>query len=260
MNWNTPAKIMSAAFIGLGQPEPELLQRSELADIVFQRLAFYYEGIRSSDQNLVSKWTDEFQLPADTASINLSTLTDEDILMPLWAERRQTADPDGIWEFIPAVNLDTLAEKRSIGEAAVAFSGTNRNDIVAEFSYFGNEVSPPAATFRIRYAPVGFAATGDLSEAVGIPDNFTPLLIADVKLHAIPLLQVNASKYLALRPELQARVAAWGTLAQQLVLDREEWSKLYESFIRRSRTSGRARNRSDVLSGSQLPKIRRYYG
>jgi len=260
MNWNTPAKIMSAAFIGLGQPEPELLQRSELADIVFQRLAFYYEGLRSSDQNLVSKWTSEFQLPVDASSVNLSTLTANDILMPLWAERRQTSDPDGIWEFLPAVNLDTLAEKRSIGEAAVAFTGGNRTGVMAEFSYFGNEVSPPAATFRVRYAPVGFGHTGNLSDNVGLPDNFTPMLIADVKLHAISLLQVNASKYVTSRPELQARMAAWNVLAQQMMMDREEWNKLYESYIRRSRTSGRARNRSDVLSGSQLPKIRRYYG
>jgi hypothetical protein len=121
-------------------------------------------------------------------------------------------------------------------------------------------VSPPAATFRVRYAPVGFGATGNLSDEISLPDNFTPMLITDVKLHAISLLQVNASKYVILRPELQARMAAWNVLAQQMMIDREEWNKLYESYVRRSRTSGRARNRSDVLSGSQLPKIRRYYG
>lgn len=249
---------MSSVYIGLGQPEPELLQRHELSDILFRRLAFYYEGLRTSDQNIMSKWTSEFTLGGTENTKNLSTLTSNDILFPLWAERKVTTGTNVIWEFVPTVNLDTLTDRRINGDAAVAFYGESPSSITAAFSYYGNEVQTPATTFRIRYQPVSTFSQSE-SATVAVPDNLTPLIVADVTLHAVPLMTVNASKWLKDRPELAQRMDAWNAVAQQALIDKEEWMPLFEQFTRRSRGAGRARNRNDILSGRNSLRARRYY-
>lgn len=258
MGWDTPAKIMSAAYLGLGRPEPELLQRDELSDIVFQRLAFYYEGIRTSDQNAMSKWTSEFTLSASESTKNLTALTSSDIVMPLWAERKREAGTTPIWEFVPTVNLDSLTDKRLTGESAVTFYGETANSIFMQASYFGSEVGTPYSTFRVRYAPVNsFSANVDAS--ITIPDNLTPLIVTDVKLQALPLMQVNMAKYALERPGYEARMASFAALQQQLMMNKEEWKPMYERFVRRSRGQ-RARHRNDILGSRFDGNTRKYWG
>lgn len=249
MSWNTVSRIMSSAYLGLGKPEPELLQKSELSEIVFQRLAFYYEGLRTSDQNLMSKWSSEFTLASTENTKNLTTLTSSDIVLPLWAERQVTTGDNESWEFVPAVNLDTLQDKRNTGEPAVAFYDES-GVLYAAFSFYGNEVSTPESTIRIRYSPLNtFSETATLR----VPDNLTPMIVTDVKLTAIPLMMVNAAKFP--NKDMTARIQAYAGMQQQLMMEKEEWKPLYERFVRRSRTTQRARNRSDILQ----PNRSRYY-
>ena len=258
MGWETPAKIMSSAFIGLGKPEPEFLQRHELEQILFERLAFYYEAIRSSDQNVMTKWTSEFTLTSTDNTKNLTSFTSDDILFPLWAERKLTTNTNTIWEFVPTVNLDSLAEERFNGSPAVSFYGETPATIMAAFSYYGGEVGTPLYTFRIRYQPKSaFSSNVDADHLV--PDNLSPLIVADVKLHAVSILVNNASKYMKDRPELQSRIDGWTAIATQAQADKLEWQVHFERYVRRSRGAARGRNRDDILLGVSGGFIGRRY-
>lgn len=250
--WETPAKVMSAVYSGLGRPEPEFLQRSELEEMFWQRIAWYYEGVRTSDQNIMSKWTSEFSLSSTDNTKNLSTLTTNDILFPLWAERKVTTNTNTVWEFVPTVNLDSLAEMRRQAQTAVAFYGTSPAQIVAEFSYYGGEVGQPLYTFRIRYQPVSsYSENVDADHA--FPDHLTPMVVADLKAAIVPQMIANAMKYRAERPEeIDARVQGWSAVATQAAADVARWTPAFEQYIRRSRAGIRGRNRRDVLGGRQM--------
>lgn len=256
--WETPSKVLSAVYTGLGRPEPEFLQRSELEEVFWQRIAWYYEGMRTSDQNIMSKWTSEFTLTTGVATKDLTTLTSSDILFPLWAERKLTSDSNTVWQFVPTVNLDSLAEARAMGQSAVAFYGTSSDQITAEFSYYAEEVGTPLYTFRVRYQPVS-SYSANIDATHSLPDNLTPLLVADVKSAVIPQMVANAMKYRAERPdEIDARVQGWMAVKTQSDLDVSRWMPAYEQFIRRSRTGTRGRNRRDILNGQMSHRLRGY--
>lgn len=257
--WETPAKVLSAVYTGLGRPEPEFLQRSELEEVFWQRIAWFYEGLRTSDQNIMSKWSDTFSLTTSDNTKNLTTLTTSDILFPLWAERKITTDTNATWQFVPTVNLDSLAEARANGDSAVAFYGTSPNQVVAEFSYYAGEVGSPLYTFRVRYQPVS-SYSADIDATHALPDNLTPLLVADVKAAVIPQMVANAMKYRAERPdEIDARVQGWTAVKTQAEMDKAQWMPAFEQFRNRSRTAIRGRDRKDILGSRNLPRSRWYF-
>jgi hypothetical protein len=243
----------------LGRPEPEFLQSSELEEIFWQRLAWFYEGIRTSDQNIMSKWTSEFSITSTDNTKDLSTLTSDDILFPLWAERKITTTTNSVWEFLPTVNLDTLADARKHAQPAVAFSGTATDVITATFSYYGGEVGAPLYTFRIRYQPKS-SYSADIDTAHMLPDNLTPLLVADVKAAVVPQMIANALKHKPDSPdEIDARIQGWTMVKAQAETDVMRWMPAYEQFIRRSRTGIRGRNRRDTLTDMGYPRMRLYW-
>jgi hypothetical protein len=231
---------------GLGFPESELLQEADVARVVYRKLAFYYEGIRQSDQNLMTNVTDEFTLASGSRTQDISSLTTSAIITPLWCERKIYNGTNDVWEFVPTVNLDSVEERRFDGRIAVAYYGTTANQITAIFSAAGDESPSPRNTFRIWYSPANtFTANKDAT--IAIPDTLAALVAVDAQLNCIPILTVNCAKYMDKRPELGARVEAWQSMAGALQSEKQEWNALYEKWIRRSRGSHRAVNHSDVL-------------
>lgn len=227
------------------------MTESQLAQIVYERLCYYYEGARNSDQNLTAKKSVEFTLGATENSIDLTDLvTDEGdtIIEPLWCERLwfDYVGNNPVWVFVPTVNMDTLPERRYQQVTAVGYHGEIPTQITAEFSIYGNEAVNPNATFRIWYAP-GNVFSSDKDATIAIPDNLTAMIVVDVKIQAFEQMKVEAGKYLDKRPELAARMAVWTGMQGQLQTQKAEWNKWWESFRRRSRSFHRATNHSDVL-------------
>lgn len=244
--YQTPAQIISSVFVGLGKPESELLQESEVAQVVFRKLAYYYEGIRQSDQNLMTNVTDAFTLSAGSNTKDLTTLTSSSIITPLWCERKIYDGANDFWEFVPTVNLDTLEEKRANYLPAVAYYGSTANQITAVFSLYGDDVDAPHNTYRIWYAP-GNSFTNNKDATLSIPDNLCALVVVDSQLNCIDPLINNAAKYLEKRPGLAARIAAWQASVPRLEREKMEWTVLWESWRKRSRGAHRAINHTDVL-------------
>lgn len=245
--FETPSKIISSVMVGLGIPEKELLDEHEIARIVFRKLAYYYEGIRQSDQNLMTSVTSEFTLATGANTKDLTALA-TDIITPLWCERKIHDATNDYWEFVPTVNLDSLVERRARYEAAVSFYGSNANQITAAFSLYGDESGSPYSTYRIWYSPAN-SFTNNKDATLAIPDTVTALVAVDAQLNCIPQLIVNASKYLDKRPDLAARISAWQGMAGALQVEKAEWTKHFETWSRRSRGAHRAINHSEVLSG-----------
>jgi hypothetical protein len=235
MSCDAYSKIVSSVILGLGRPEPELLSEAEVAEIIYGQLEYYLEGIRQSDQNLVTKRTAEFTVDS-TFQKDLTALTSGDIAVPLWCERK-VGDS---WEFVETVNLDTLPQRAQQNYAAVAYIGDNPSQITAEFSYYNND------TFRIAYSPVNSFLTADVLGQ--FPTNLVRLIIVASKLEATFMLIMNALKYVDKRPELSARIKGWEILQQGLVADRQRWREWYDGYRKSSRGYHRAKNRTDILS------------
>ena len=249
--YDTPAKILSSAYVGLGSPEPEILQQSELAQVMWRKISYYYEGARQSDQNLTSKLSPEFTLANHECSVDLQALTDDDIIVPLWCERKlfDYAANNPVWCFVPTVNMDILPERRYQEIIAVGYHGENPNDLIAEFSVYGADMVEPYNRFRIWYAPKS-AYSQNINEAINIPVNLTTIITIDTQIAAIPQMILNASKYIDKRPELGARVEAWKVLLASLTVEKAEWKEWWETWRKQSRSYHRAVNHNDVLRTS----------
>lgn len=256
--YETPAKILSSAYIGLGRPEPELLQQNELAEVMYRKLNYYYEGARQSDQNLNAKKTDEFSLDAGSCTYNL-TENAGDAVVPLWCERKlfDYVGNNPVWQFVPTVNMDTSAERREEMIIAVSYYGEQPNQIIASFSIYGDEMVMPYNKFRIWYAPLS-TFSANINEAIQMPANLTALVTIDTIIGAIPQIILNASKYLDKRPELAARVEALKLLLASAQLEKAEWLEWWQNWRKMSRSAHRAINHNDVLATS--PQSKRYGG
>lgn len=242
----TPAKLISSVFIGLADPEPELIQEMDVATVVFRKLAYYYEGIRQSDQNLLAEKTSEFTLASGSNSKDLTTLTTSDVITPLWVEQKTFDGTNDSWRFIPTVNMNVLPERRAHGIMAVGFYGDTANQITAEFSKYGDELTAPYSTFRVWYAPANtFSANKDAT--ITIPDNLTPLIELDARISCIDIIAVNASKYVHKRPELASRVTAYEQLKMGLMMEKAKWEERFETWRKRSRGGHRAIDHNDIL-------------
>lgn len=242
----SPAKIISSVVIGLGTPESIILQESEAANVVFRKLALYYEAVRQSDQGLLQEVTSEFTLASGSTTQDITALTSSDAIIPLWCERKIfSGGSTDTWEFVPTVNLDTIPENRIKGRVAVGFYGATPLQITAEFSFSGDETSP-FSTYRVWYAPSN-PITGNKDQALAIPETLAPLVVVDSQLSLIPLMIVNASKYLDKQPQLAPRIAAWQGMMENLQVEKAEWLMKFEIWSRRSRGSHRAINFNEVL-------------
>lgn len=256
--YSTVSEIFNSAFIGLGNPEPELMTESQLAEIVFERLCFYLESIRQSDQDLSIRKSIEFQLSSGSNEYDLTAAVEDQgfgIAEPLWAERKLTNFSSGnpIWQFIPMVNLDFQSERRAEHILTVSYYGDNANQITAVFSGYGDEILTPNNTFRIWYSPQ-YVFTANTGQTVPIPPNLTALVVCDVQIAALAQMQIEAAKYLDKRPNLAMRMKSWDRLTEELFRRKQGWDRWFNSFCTRSRAAHRAVNHVDILLQEQATR------
>lgn len=253
--YSTVSEVFNTAFVGLGRPEPELLQESDLAQIVYERLNFYYETLRQSDQNLTVRKSVEFQLSSGSNEYDLTAAVENEgygIIEPLWCERKLTnfAYGNPVWVFVPCVNADTQSDRRVERILTVSYYGDNPNQITAVFSAYGDEVLTPNNSFRIWYAPQNVFSSS-IGATVTVPQNLTALVVCDVKIIALAQMQMEASKYVDKRPNLAMRMKAWDRMTMELERQKVGWDKWFQSFANRSRSAHRAINHIDVLQQEQ---------
>lgn len=226
------------------------MTQSQLAQIVFERLCYYYEMARQSDQNVTVRKSVTFELDADSDEIDLTAAIDDEgfqIIEPLWCERRLlTFTNNETWVFVPTVNADTITDRRLEWIVAVSYYGDNPRQINAKFSVYGGDLVLQQNAFRIWYSP-GNVFTSDIGQTVAIPSNLTSLVVVDVKIQAFAQMQVEAAKYLDKRPGLAARMKAWDRMTMQLTLQKAEWLEWFKDFCNRSRSAHRAMDHIDVL-------------
>lgn len=244
---NTLSEIYSSVYNSLGKPEDDLLDRLELATIIFRRISYRMESVRQSPQRESIAKTSEFTLSASENEKNLTTL-DSNFVIPLWCEAKgwnYLGNP--AWIYVPTVNLSILAEQRTLGRPACSFYGANPTEVKVQFSFYGNETWAPFSTLRVWYTPIVGLPDNEL-EGLELPDNLVSMVQYDAMVSALPLMIVNASKQFDKRPELKDQVRAWEGLYQHLNIERAEFERYFELWRRKSRGGSRPTMRSDVLT------------
>lgn len=253
--YDTVAEILSSAYVGLGKPEPELITESELAQIVFERLNYYYQKARASDQNLIVRVTPEFSLSSASDEKDITALVESDghtISEPLWVERKllSYSGNNPVWVNVPIVNTDTISDRRLEWIVAASFYGATPQQITMKLSVYGDEVQVPYNSWRVFYAP-GNVFGDTTNQDIIVPDNVSALVLVDTKIQAFGQMQVEAAKYVDKRPELANRMKAWDRMTTQLMTQKAEWTVTFNDFVNRSRSAHRAMNHIPVLEQEQ---------
>lgn len=246
--YSTLSKLYSAIYLGLGSPEDDILQRLELANIVFRRLSFRLETVRQSNQAEAIAKTADITLASGEDEV---TLTDEvdDFVIPLWCEARgYNYLNNATYYFVPTVNISMLQEQRDLGRLACAFYGANPREVKVKFSYFGNEMpGTPFTEFRCWYSPT-ITFPSNEQQTIELPENLVSMVQYDAMVSALPLMIANASKQLSKRPELVPLLEAWKLLLASIEIERQEFSEFFNKWRRESRGSHRPQMRKDVLT------------
>lgn len=246
------SQIFSSVYLSLGQPTDDFLSKLELSTILFRRMSIRLESVRQSEQWISIAKSTEFTLSANSNEKNLTDL-EADLVIPLWVERQiVNVSQHPVWQFVPTVNLTQLQSRRQSLTPAVSFYGGDSREVIAQFSYFGNEIASPFRNHRVWYSPTVPYPTTE-SETIALPDNLVNMLYFDCMVSAIPIMIVNASKQLKERPELAGMIASWQILLESHRTEQMEFTRFFENWRKESRGGHRARRRRDVLrrDGSQ---------
>lgn len=247
---DTYSQIFSAAYLSLGQPEDSFLSRLELANIVSRRWSYRMEGVRQSEQSVILAKSSTFTLAANENEENLTTL-ESDFSIPMWVEQQVTTyNSEPVWRFVPTVNLNILQQFRMNGTPAVAFYGANPLQVIAQFSYYGQDLWGNMRTHRVWYLPTLTAPTTEDTQ-IQLPDNLVNMLVYDTIDSAIPIIQMNMAKQLKDRPELSTQMDALKALYMQNKQERDEFAVYFEKWMNESRGSHRPRRRNEVLKNMQ---------
>jgi len=243
----TLSELYSSAYLSLGQPTDDILQRVELANIFFRRLSYRLEGVRQSEQAISIIKSATFTITANTNTKDLTADID-DFVIPMWAEYKdyQTLG-NPVWFFLPTVHLSMLAKERDLGRYACSFYGENANQVTIETSLYGNESMNPFNQFRVFYSPTVPLPSTE-SATVALPDNLVNMVLYDTLVSAIPVMIANASKQLKNTPELKDQIAAWMGLLASYERERAEFAIPYDKWLKESRGSHRPRRRNDILA------------
>lgn len=262
MNQNL-SEIYSSAYLSLGQPTDDILQRIELGNIFFRRLSYRLEGVRQSEQAISIIKSATFTMDANENTKDLTAEID-DFVIPMWAEYQgyQTLS-NPVWYFLPTVHLSMLAKERDLGRYACSFYGENANQVTIETSLYGNESMTPFNQFRVFYSPTVTLPSSE-SATISLPDNLVNMVLYDTLVSAIPVMIANASKQLKNTPELKDQINAWTMLLASYERERAEFEIPYKKWLTESRGSHRPRRRNDVLAsrngGASFPMFIRTGG
>jgi len=247
---STTSQIFSSAYMRLGQPTDDILSRVELANILYGRMSIRFESVRQSEQRVAIAKSSDFTLDASSNEKNLTTL-ETDFVIPLWVERQiVNVSQHPIWQFVPTVNLSQLQSRRAMLSPAVSFYGADSQEVIAQFSYYGNELATPFRTHRVWYSPTVTLPSTE-TEAILLPDNLINMLVFDCIVYAIPLMVVNASKQLKTSPDLKEQIGAWQLLLASAKEEQAQFERWFEAWRKDSRGGHRARRRRDVLRGDK---------
>lgn len=251
---DTAATIYSNVLSRLGSPTDDLLDKTELGYMLFSWMRLRFESIRQSEQSVAIMKTAEFTLGNNENSVDLTALAD-DFVIPMWCERQvvNLTASHPVWMLVPTVALPQLSERRQEMYPSVSFHGSSSTEVIAEFSYYGNEIATPSRIHRVWYAPTVPLPTSE-NGMIDLPNNMSNLLVLDVMTSAIPLMQVNATDQLADADEsrskaLQAKMQAWDRLLVSITLEREQFLYWFDQWRKESRGSHVARRRRDVMRG-----------
>lgn len=249
MSCSDYAAIMSSAYLGLGQPEDSILSKLELANIITRQVSYRMESVRQSEQGVSIAKTAEFTLGEEENEKNLTTL-ESDFVVPMWVER-QTYDyfSNPVWEFVPTVNLAQLQQKRAEGTPAVSFYGSSPLEVIAQFSYYGQDVWDQYRIHRVWYLPTIPTVTSE-DGALYLPDNLVNMVLYDTYVAAIPLMKVNMAKQLIERPELKPQIESLDFLYANYMRERGEFQIFFDKWRKESRGAHRPRRRGEVLKSN----------
>lgn len=246
MSCDTYSKLYSSVYLSIGQPEDDLLSRLELAEIITQSLELRLESVRQAEQGIQIAKTAEFTLGNEENEKNLTTLA-ADFVAPMWIERQvYNLLSKPVWQFVPTVNIAQLQQFRNEASPAVAFYGANSKEVIAQFSYYGQDVWQWYRIHRCWYLPTLTFPDSDTTE-IELPDNLVTMVKHDAIVGALPLMIVNASKQLHIRPELQNSINGWSVMLGQRQIAQAKFEEYFEKWRRESRGSHRPRRRRDVL-------------
>lgn len=227
-------------------PEDSFLSRIELANIITRRLQLRLESVRQAEQGITIAKTAEFTLANDENEKNLTTL-ESDFVVPMWIERQvYTVLSEPVWQFVPTVNLAQLQSFRSQATPAVAFYGANSTEVIAQFSYFGQDVWQWYRVHRCWYLPT-ISLPDSEDDPIQLPDNIVNMVQYDAVVSALPLMMTNAAAQLKDRPELKDQMEAWKFQLGEMKVERAEFQQYFEKWRRESRGAHRPRRRRDVL-------------
>ena len=246
MSCDTLSQLFSDVYLGLAQPDDSFLSKLELSNIMFRRLGLRLEQVRQSEQAIMIAKSSTFTLASTTDEKNLTT-TIADFVVPMWAEQ-QTSNFNGnpIWRFIPTVHLAMLAQKRALGIPAVSFHGSNATEVLATFSFYGNETWNPYNNIRVWYLPtISFPSTEQT--AIQLPQNLISMVVYDTYVSAIPIMIANAARSMQDSPTIKDQVVAWQGLYSHYMRERSEFEILWKKWVSESRGSHRPRRRGDIL-------------
>lgn len=252
--YSTLSQIFSAAYIGLGLTEPGqdwVLPRLQLANIAYRRLSIRLEGVRQSENAISIAKTVEFQLGGTSNEQNLTSLAN-DFVVPMWVERQELNILNNpIWAFVPTINLNMLQQRRQLGLPAVSFYGGTAAEVIAQFSYYGNEAQSTFMNHRVWYLPT-VPMPDNEQQPLDIPDNLTNIVVLDVMCSAIPQMIVAASGRLKDMPELAEQMKAWDMLLMSLKGEQQEMQVLWDKWMKESRGSHRPRRRGDIMRNRRM--------
>lgn len=247
---DTLSQGYSTVYSSLGMPTDEILSRYELSTIFLRRLTYRLEAVRQSEQGeQISTVPLEFTLDSNDNEVVLTDLVD-DFVIPMWAEfKNWSILSNPTWTFLPTVNLSMLAEKRTRLQYACSFYGSNAREVKFQASLYGNEatiMNPNAATVRVWYSQ-DIPLPANENANIDLPNNLVNMVVFDTLVSAIPLMQVNMSKYVNDRPQLAPQVVALNGLLAQYKEEKAEFERFFENWRTESRGSHRPQMRGDVL-------------
>jgi len=244
---DTLSELYSSAYSALTLPPDDILQRSDLANIVLRRLSHRLEGIRQSEQSVAIIKSATFTMDNGENTKDLTAEID-DFVVPMWAEYRgwdYLQNP--VWYFLPTVHLSMLAKERALGKYACSFYGENSRQVTIETSLYGNEVYAPFNEFQVFYLPTVPLPESE-SETIKLPDNLITMLLLDTLVSALPLMIGNAAKQTLKNPQLKDQMAVWTMMLGEYKQERAEFAVLYDKWLKESRGSHRPRRRGDILA------------
>lgn len=238
---DTLSKFIGTALLKLGD-FAQFVSDNELETVAYDRLAFYLEDLRESDQNQRLKSLN-FTLPDGVDEVNIKDLA-KDIHSVAWVEvRLDNNQTYQIWRFIPTVNLDVIPEYRQRGELVCAFYGANVDELKIVFSYYGDSY---ISAHRLRY-DANIVLPNVLNDTVKLPNNLANVIVHDIVAEIIPHAQLRMLEMLKDDALLPQKFEILDSIRGDAVTRKNEWADKWNNFKQNAHRSQRGMKKPRYL-------------